>query len=568
MQVGVVVDGVDQGVQPLLERGVGVDPGGGDPGLPGGLLGVGVQPVPLDRPGPDDRLPEQVGQRPVAERGQPVPPADRRGPLAPAARRSPRSGPGHPRPVWCRGWTARSWWRGTRTSRSRMQVVQRRRGQRELAPVRRPPRSARSAGSTGRTRSPRRPWPSPCRRSAGTGPRTRCRHRRSRRSNSASGVGQFRAGRGCPRHRLGEIVAAERQVGPVHAEGAEQLGDRVVGVGRRRAPAGPAAAPRSAASVGDRPLASIGSSACQSTASPPRSWVSSTSRAGSPAGSTNSRSTAASASYPVVPAHAQDAGSVSSPSRIFSTSTYRPPVSSARSSRYPPGSARPSGWSMRSPSTQPRSSHRPISACDAANTSGSSTRIAGKVVDREEPAVVQLGVGAAVVHQLVVLTGLHLARGAVAGARGDREPVVVVAQLAVLDPQRVQLVVPVAEDRQPDLARRRTPSRCRSTRRERSPGRAVSTSHHHTDSCGVATPTWLGTMSTSTPRPAPCAASATSRKPASPPRLGVHLAVVDDVVAVPGPGLGRQHRGQVHPVDAERRRYGTRPAASARSSRR
>ena len=44
------------------------------------------------------------------------------------------------------------------------------------------------------------------------------------------------------------------------------------------------------------------------------------------AGSTNNPPTRSSASYPVVPAHGQSAGSSSSPSRIFSTTTHAPPV--------------------------------------------------------------------------------------------------------------------------------------------------------------------------------------------------------------------------------------------------
>jgi hypothetical protein len=65
----------------------------------------------------------------------------------------------------------------------------------------------------------------------------------------------------------------------------------------------------------------------------------------------------------------------------------------------------------------------------------------GEVDDREEPPVGQLGVAAPPVDQLVVLPVVHLAGAAAAGARCDRVAVVVVAQLAVLDPQLVDLVV-------------------------------------------------------------------------------------------------------------------------------
>ena len=58
----------------------------------------------------------------------------------------------------------------------------------------------------------------------------------------------------------------------------------------------------------------------QSTGAP-RSRASSSSSGSSPAGSTSTRSISAIASYPVVPAVAQDVGSSSPGSRIFSTST-------------------------------------------------------------------------------------------------------------------------------------------------------------------------------------------------------------------------------------------------------
>ena len=72
--------------------------------------------------------------------------------------------------------------------------------------------------------------------------------------------------------------------------------------------AGPAAAPPSAGSRPPRPVWWTRVIAGQSTRRPPRSSVSRSSSAASPAGSMNSRSSAASASYPVVPAHAQCRG--------------------------------------------------------------------------------------------------------------------------------------------------------------------------------------------------------------------------------------------------------------------
>ena len=49
----------------------------------------------------------------------------------------------------------------------------------------------------------------------------------------------------------------------------------------------------------------------------------------------------------------QSAGRGSSPARIFSTTIHAPGAASARRRRYPRGSARPSGWSMRKPSSTP-----------------------------------------------------------------------------------------------------------------------------------------------------------------------------------------------------------------------
>ena len=47
---------------------------------------------------------------------------------------------------------------------------------------------------------------------------------------------------------------------------------------------------------------------------------------------------------------------------------------------------------------------------------------------------------------------------------------------------------------------------------------SLRTSHHHGSSDGVATPTWLGTMSTSTPMPRRFASADTAASPSAPPR--------------------------------------------------
>ena len=99
---------------------------------------------------------------------------------------------------------------------------------------------------------------------------------------------------------------------------------------------------------------------------------------------------------------------------------------------------------------------------------------AGEGVDREEPAVVQVGVGAPPVDQLVVLPGVHLLRRPALRCRarsgsGCRSSA---AQLAVRPPR-------ASRRRPPSPApgcgpcRRRTPSRCRTPRRARCPGRAA-----------------------------------------------------------------------------------------------
>ncbi len=82
------------------------------------------------------------------------------------------------------------------------------------------------------------------------------------------------------------------------------------------------------------------------------------------------------ASYPLVPLTSQSAGSLSSPSMIFSTAMYsfsgRPNSLAAlawRRSKYCLGSYRPSGWSMRRPATPPVLSSSNVNRWAASNTS-------------------------------------------------------------------------------------------------------------------------------------------------------------------------------------------------------
>ncbi len=62
---------------------------------------------------------------------------------------------------------------------------------------------------------------------------------------------------------------------------------------------------------------------------------------------------------------------------------------------------------------------------------------------------------------------------------------------------------------------------------------------------------WLGTMSTSTPSPAPCAAFADLGQALGPAARRVDPVVVDHVVAVVAARLRLQQRREVDPVDAE-----------------
>ena len=64
----------------------------------------------------------------------------------------------------------------------------------------------------------------------------------------------------------------------------------------------------------------------------------------------------------------------------------------------------------------------------------------------------------------------------------------------------------------------------------------MSTSHHHAFSPGVATPTWFGTMSTSTPMPEPPGLGREGGEPLGPAARAVDAVEGDHVVAVGLPG--------------------------------
>jgi len=95
-----------------------------------------------------------------------------------------------------------------------------------------------------------------------------------------------------------------------------------------------------------------------------------------PTGGTSAVCSARMKSYPVVPCAGQLPGRASSRARIFSTSSHAPGAAADSRSRYPSGSASPSGWSIRNPSTTPRACRSTSTADVASKTSSSSTRTA------------------------------------------------------------------------------------------------------------------------------------------------------------------------------------------------
>ena len=83
---------------------------------------------------------------------------------------------------------------------------------------------------------------------------------------------------------------------------------------------------------------------------------------------------------------------------------------------------------------------------------------AGQGVHREEPAVVELVVRAPPADEFVMLSAVNLPRGVTVpvAALGQREAVIVVPQLAVLDLELVQILV-AAQDRDPDASAGKVP---------------------------------------------------------------------------------------------------------------
>ena len=136
----------------------------------------------------------------------------------------------------------------------------------------------------------------------------------------------------------------------------------------------------------------------------------------------------------------------------------------------------------------------------------------GEGVDGEEAAVVEVLVGRAPVDQLVVLL---LQRGR---AGSEREALVVVADLVPSRPR----MAPSSSSPMTGMTMRPSPAAQSTSKADAcSDSRpSLRTSHHHGSSDGVATPTWLGTMSTSTPIPRRLASADSAARPSSPPRSG------------------------------------------------
>lgn len=172
----------------------------------------------------------------------------------------------------------------------------------------------------------------------------------------------------------------------------------------------------------------------------------------------------------------------------------------------------------------------------------------GQAGNGKEPAVRQLGVTPTPGDQLVVLPVVHLPRAAVAGAVGDREAVLVVAQLPVdqlevvqgrrvVGQHRQQQPAPVPVDVKPVGVRRVAPPA-----QHVPPGR-VGRRHRDTGVVGHDVddqPELLVAQRAQQPLPSGLTA-----------QLGVDRPVVDHVVAVRGAGGGGQQRGAVEVADAE-----------------
>ena len=203
------------------------------------------------------------------------------------------------------------------------------------------------------------------------------------------------------------------------------------------------------------------------------------------------------------------------PSRIFSTTTQAPPVAvgqlGAGSRAGRPG--RPGGRSAGRRPTRRRPA-RAARRGSAAKTSGSSTPHGDQRVDVEEPPVVELLVADPPVRQPVVLPVEQLGQRQVLGARAGpgrrgrssaapaRRPSRSAGRSSASSPAASTCADPRPEHRHQDARPGRRPVDVEPARRTATPGPSRSTDHSAAlCQAGVGTAMWLGTTSTTTPRP-------------------------------------------------------------------
>ena len=246
----------------------------------------------------------------------------------------------------------------------------------------------------------------------------------------------------------------------------------------------------------------------------------------------------------MVPAQAHDDGSSSPGSRIFSTRTYAEPGERGEPVEVLTGVAQPVGVIDPKPVDQ-ADVEPPLDLCvRRVEHLGLLDPDPGQRGHREEPPVVELGVAAPPRDQLVVLLVEGRRR------RRHRQPELVVAHLARGDVHLDRALVVVAHDRHQRAGRRPRPSRCRSTTRSGTRGRARA--RPTTRSPAAARRPRRGWARCRPARPCPACGP---HWPAPPARSthrarGPH-ACARDVVPVLAAGLRGEQGREVDPVDAE-----------------
>ena len=179
-------------------------------------------------------------------------------------------------------------------------------------------------------------------------------------------------------------------------------------------------------------------------------------------------------------------------------------------------------------------------------------------VDVEEAPVVEHAVLVAPGGEHVVLARPGWSPRRSPGSRSDRERVTVVADdrgAAVLAEGELagcqDLVERCRRARAGRASRRRAPSRRRTSARTPSPAHAEHVPERRVQVLGLGDAMWLGTTSTTMPRPCSWAAAASASSPSPAAEVVGDAGVVDDVVAVHRSGRGLQHGGEVEVRDAE-----------------